>query len=198
MANFMTIELKDEGVQKLLQSIQRKLNNMIPVFNAIGEIVHGSIIENFERGGRPTKWKGLKDSTIAQRERENKWPGRILWRLGIAGGLAGSISYKAFQDRVELRANKASAITHQFGARKGEFGTVQAQVRQHIRRITQAFGKPIEPTDVTVSAHTRKMAVPWGDIPARPFMMVHPEDWDEIRETLRDYLFALRRNRAFA
>ena len=187
-----SIEAKDKGVQRLLQNLQERVRDMRPVFNVIGEIVHGSIQENFERGGRPRKWPQLKASTILQRLRERKWPGRILVRLGVAGGLMGAISYKPARDHVRLSANKPYATTHQFGARKGQFGTVTAQIRQHLRRITQAFGRPIEPTVVTVRAHTRQMEVPWGNIPARPLMVVQDEDWEEIKDTLADFLAGVR------
>lgn len=187
-----SIESKDSGVQRLLQKLQRRMENMRPIFSAIGEIVHGSIQKNFERGGRPFRWKALSPITIAQRERQKKWPGRILSRLGVAGGLMGSISYRTYADRTELSARKVYAPVHQFGARKGEFGTVEARIKQHVRRITQAFGRPIEPTNVMVRTHTRKMAVPWGDIPARPFMAVQDEDWKEIKETVLDFLIAVR------
>lgn len=38
-------------------------------------------------------------------------------------------------------------------------------VRQHVRTITQAFGRDIAPTNVTVSAHSKAMS-----IPARPYL----------------------------
>lgn len=42
-----------------------------------------------------------------------------------------------------------------------EFGFSGAmQVREHLRRITQAFGMPISPRDVLVSAHTRTVRYP--------------------------------------
>lgn len=187
-----SIEAKDREVQRLLRKVQERVKDMRPVFNVIGEIVHGSIQENFEHGGRPAEWKPLSPVTIAQRKRERKWPGRILVRMGAAGGLFGSISHKPFKDRTELSARKVYAATHHFGARKAQFGTVTAQIREHVRRITKAFGKPIEPTLVTVRAHTREMQIPWGDIPARPFMVVQDEDWEEIKGTLLDFLTMAR------
>lgn len=183
----ITIVAKDSGVQKLLAQIQKKLSNPKSAMSEIGEIVQGSIQKNFEQGGRPA-WKPLAASTIAQRQRIKKWPGQILVRTGVAGGLMGGINYRAFKDRVELSANKEYATTHQFGAAKGSFGTVEAQIKTHVRRISRAFGKPIKPRAVEVKAHKRMMTMPWGNIPARPFMMVQEEDWDEIRESLAEFL----------
>ena len=125
--------------------------------------------------------EALSPATIIQRQRERKRPGQILIRSGKAGGLLGRINYSPRNDRVTVSANKVYATTHHFGAKKGQFGTVLAQIPAHIR--TLASGKK-----VSVKAHSREMKVPWGDIPARPFMMVQGEDWDEIRETLLDFL----------
>jgi len=46
------------------------------------------------------------------------------------------------------------AAVHEFG-----YTGVQ-QVEAHTRRITQAFGEPIEPQTVQVSAHRRPMSIP--------------------------------------
>jgi phage gpG-like protein len=104
----------------------------------------------------------------------------------------GSINVKPHSDRVEVGTNKIYGAVHQFGAKKGDFGTVTAKVPAHKRRISQAFGKPIKPRTITVGAHTRRMQVPWGDIPARPFLAVQPRDWDEIRSALADYLARIK------
>ncbi|WP_035253305.1 phage virion morphogenesis protein [Desulfatiglans anilini] len=183
-----TIEIRDEGVRSLLSEIQSRLQHLKPAMSLIGEIVQESIERNFEEGGRPEKWKDLSSSTKLQRQRIRKWPGMILVRSGKAGGLMGAISYRAFDDRVEMSANKEYAAVHQFGAKRGAFGTILAKVRSHMRRM--ANGKTVQ-----VRAHTRKVVLPWGDIPARPFMMVQNEDWDEIRESLLDHLETARRQR---
>lgn len=182
----VSIKTDDSGVYRLLRQIEKRLGNLKPAMSLIGEIVHGSIQQNFEEGGRPRRWRPLSPVTIAQRRRLGKWPGRILVRSGVAGGLMGGISYRPYKDRVELSANKVYAATHQLGARRGQFGRVAATVREHIRRMKDG-------RTVKVKAHTRRMLVPWGDIPARPFMAVQTEDWDEIRESMLDYLVLLKR-----
>jgi phage gpG-like protein len=188
----LSVEIKDKGVKDLLERIRKRTQNLKPAMSLIGEIVHGSIQRNFEEGGRPQAWAPLAPSTIERRKRINRWPGRILVISGTAGGLMGGISYRSFDDRVELAANAPHATTHHFGAEKGSFGTVEAQVKTHVRRITQAFGKSIAPRNVTVKAHTRKATLPWGNIPARPFMLVQDEDWDEIRESLAEFLLGVK------
>ncbi|MBW1778636.1 MAG: phage virion morphogenesis protein [Deltaproteobacteria bacterium] len=175
----ITVEIEDEPVKKLLAEIQNRVRNLEPAMGLIGEIVQSSILENFEKQGRPTRWAHLSPATIEQRKKKGKWPGKILQRTGALKRIA----YTASATKVELTANAPYAAVQQFGARKGEFGTVAARVKAHVRKIGDKT--------VTVSGHIRTVPVPWGDIPARPFMMVQDEDWDEIIESLKDYILAL-------
>jgi len=184
----LEVQVKDKGIQDLLTRIERRVNHLKPVMGLIGDIALGSIQENFEKGGRPAKWAPLSKTTIAIRKRLNKWPGRILVRSGVAGGLMGGITYRPSDNDVRLAANKPYATTQHFGAKKGSFGTVAANIKAHIRKISQAFGRKIQPKDVMVKAHTREMTLPWGDIPARSFMLIQDDDWDEIKDTLADFL----------
>jgi len=179
----LEIKAKDQRVYNLLQRIQRKFGNFKPGLEIIGETVQASISRNFEKGGRPG-WKELSPVTKKIRKKKRKWPG---WILVVSGALK-SISDRIGKDRVTLSANKKYAALQQFGAKKGSFGEIEANIKAHIRKITRAFGRPGKPRKVSVRAHTRKMKLPWGDIPARPFMMVQDEDWDEIRESLNDFI----------
>ena len=181
----LSLTIKDKGIKRLLSDIQRRMGNLTPAMKIIGQIVRTSIVRNFEKGGRPAKWKPLSPITLARRKGR-----KILMDRGMGGGLAGSIHSRADKDSVTIGTNKIYAATHQFGAKKGSFGTVEAEIKTHMRKITQIFGRPVKPRKVTVRAHTRKMKLPWGDIPARPFIFVHPEDWTEIRESLNDFILA--------
>jgi len=176
MPNF-DVKIDDSGLKRLLKRLTGRLRNLTPVTREIGEIVLESIQRNFQVGGRPRRWRRLSRATIAQRKRIRRWPGKILFRQGPAGGLMGSISYAPGPDRVTLSARKVYAAVHQFGARRGEFGRVLATVRQYTRK-----------DGVTVRAHTRRMLVPWGTIPARPFMVVQTGDWAEIKHAVGNYL----------
>lgn len=183
----ITIEPHDEGIKELFGRLLKQLGDLRPVMAVAGDIVHSSILKNFEQGGRPG-WRALSPVTIAQRTKIRRWPGRILLRQGVAGGLMGSISYQAERDRVVLSANKVYAKVHQFGAKAGSFGRFLIQVPEHTRKISKAFGRAIDPREVKVRAHEREAALPWGDIPARPFMLVQDEDWEEMRESLAEFI----------
>jgi len=110
----ITIEANDHGVSRLLTRIQNRTKSAKPAMSIIGSIVRASVVRNFEKEGRPQKWRRHSKKTIALRGVGAK----ILRDQGFAGGLLGSINYKAFNDRVIIGTNKNYAATHQFGDEK--------------------------------------------------------------------------------
>lgn len=163
------ITANDKKVTELLERIRKKLGDLTPAMKIIGSTVRASVIRNFEKSGRPSKWK--KHSRLTEKRRGKG--AKILMGQGLAGGLAASINYKADKDNVKIGTNKIYAAVHQFGAKKGSFGTVAANIK----------------------AHTRKMKLPWGDIPARPFLVVQKEDWGEVTEALIEFLLDKKRKK---
>lgn len=174
MTDAINITVTDHGVRKVLQKIVRKFANTKPAMKLLGEVALESIQTNFEVGGRygfspgtdrftggTRKWQALHWKTIAQRKRLGYWhsasnTGQILVRRGRQGGLLGSISYAAENDKVTVGANKkydsgASAASLHFGTLVSDTGT---------------------------------------RLPARPFMVIQDEDWDEMRASLGDWLMA--------
>ncbi len=75
------------------------------------------------------------------------------------GHLRGNLADQLGRDYVEIGSPFKYANTHQFGARKGAFGKTQR-------------GAPI----------------PWGDIPARPFLGVSGDDRRAINAIITDYI----------
>ncbi len=75
------------------------------------------------------------------------------------GYLGGNLAYRAGSGEVEIGSPDKRARTHQFGAAKGAFGATK-----------------------------RGAPVPWGDIPARPFLGLSDEDKDDIRDIVARYL----------
>lgn len=79
--------------------------------------------------------------------------------LQDSGQLASSITVSHDATNAAVGTNKVYGPTQQFGAKKGEFGVTKR-------------GAPI----------------PWGDIPARPFLSVTEEDKEAIVALTEDYL----------
>ncbi len=79
--------------------------------------------------------------------------------LAESGVLGGNLAYRAGSGEVEIGSPDKRAGTHQFGAAKGAFGTTKR-------------GAPI----------------PWGDIPAHPFLGLSDADEADIRNIVLRHL----------
>lgn len=69
--------------------------------------------------------------------------------------------------------------THEFGFK----GAVS--VRAHLRTVTQAFGKPIPPTQQQVGAHTRKVNLPEKSFLRSALREMQPEIERTMREAVQ-------------
>ncbi len=132
-----------------------------------GGVVRESIRTNFAAGGRPVQWKPLK---VRQGQ-----------PLRDTGRLQDSITSRVRGDVVLVGTNVEYAAVQNFGAKKGSFGETVVQVRAHQRRSRSGVTS-------TVRQHSRRTMMPWGDIPARPFMLVQDEDIVEIEALSASYI----------
>ena len=154
----ISIVLDDQAVQAAFTRLLKSGQDSQPLLASVGEIVLNSTRARFadeeDPDGNP--WEPLKAST---RARKTKNPDRILTASGLLGG--SSINIRAGRRQVEIGSSRLYAATHQFGAKKGQFGSTQR-------------GAPI----------------PWGDIPARPFLGLSAQDKEDIEATISDYLLS--------
>ena len=168
-------------IRRMIGQLKNRMGDMSPVMRAVSQDMYQAVTDNFLAGGRP-RWDPLRPSTIANREKNGTWPGQILHQ---SGQLKNSIT--PFSDRTSagVGTNKPYAKTHQFGARKGQYGrkTVVQQVRQHLRRSRSG-------RQSTVRAHrrTRTIAIPWGNVKKRPFFVLPDDAVADITDTLRSFL----------
>lgn len=132
MGDPILFNCKDDQLQRSLKGIIKRMGSPKAGLEVIGEIVHESIQTNFEDGGRPEKWKPLAASTIRQRKKKGKWPGRMLVRSGTDGGLMGAIAYRVFNDRVVAHASKVYAAIHHFGGKAGKGRKVDIPARPYM------------------------------------------------------------------
>ena len=79
--------------------------------------------------------------------------------IGATHSLATQISYAVSLDTLKVGSPMIYAATQQFGASRGQFGK-----------------------------NKRNHPIPWGDIPARPFLGVSKEDEEMIDNTVAEYL----------
>lgn len=166
------IEIQSEELRRAMTRLQESTQNMRPLMENIGAALSSSISLRFRDSVAPdgSSWKPLSDVTLALRRGSSA---KILRDSGI---LAASITANASPNQVEVGTGLEYAKTHQFGAKKGQFGVFTTKVKAHTRK-----GRPVREYD-------RKQAIPWGDIPARPFIGFSTEDEDEISRLIAEHL----------
>jgi phage gpG-like protein len=171
-----------EDANKIVRQIEERVIDLTPALNDIGNMLTTSILRNFEEGGRPS-WVDLKPSTWAR-----KTTTKILVESGMRGGLMGSIGYDLENSGRRLIVGAIQyevpyAAAHQFGLKGRIEQSIAAHTRAaHVRRTKRG---PVAVKEHQVSAHTRTIN---QNIPARPFVVIQPEDLIEIEQIIRDFL----------
>jgi len=171
----LTYKIDDAELQEKVGEISNRIQNRKKAMEAIGVLARESVRTNFEVGGRPNKWPAPK--------RRDGQP------LLDTGKLKNSIGKQVDGDTVYVGTNVVYAAVHHFGAKKGSFGSFAVKVDAHQRIVKEAFGKELKfPVAATVKGHTRNVKLPWGNIPARPFMLLQQEDLGDINELLSNWI----------
>lgn len=154
------VEVQDQAVQALLHRLSQSVKNLQPAMGEIGTTLVDHVRLGFKGGTDPwgSKWKSIGQAAIMGRlkHRKNSFlksgkiskPGQNYLTGGVqplldTGNLRSSITYRATGNSVEVGTNVKYASTHQIGAKQGAFGRTR-----------------------------RNSPIPWGNIPARPFMPI--------------------------
>ena len=167
----ITVSIQDEQVRVFIEELAERFGDLTPLMRNIGEIIRERAMQSFASSASP-EGEPWKPSFRALRQ-----GGKTLIDTAI---LRNSINVRPGPTSVEIGSPIEYAGTHQFGAKRGSFGTVSAIVREHLRKSKKG-------TKYSVRKHTRQVALPWGDIPARPFLGIAPEDWNDIHDAIFEY-----------
>ncbi len=146
------ITFTDEQVLNALSKLVASGKNMQPLMRRIANHLQASVEQSFADEASPDgkPWAKLKPSTINKRKKLKQLPIKI---LAGEDSLLTSISSDFDRQSAVAGTNVVYATTHQYGAKKGQFGVSK-----------------------------RGMPIPWGDIPARPFLGVSPKDKEKIQK----------------
>lgn len=145
-------------------------------WSAIGEALLTSTKQRFATSTAPdgTQWQANTQTTIdafvnrfsGTRTKKNKVnaKGRRIAAgkkplIGESRALSQTINYTADNNSVEIGSPLVYAATHQFGAKRGQYGKSK-----------------------------KNSPIPWGDIPARPFLGISSDDEEAIRDTFGDFI----------
>ena len=144
------IEVKIAALEALLGRAIALGANMTPITRALAGVLADIPERAFANQADPATgqaWAPLAPATVAKR-------GSATPILQVSGALAGSIQSESGPDFARVTTADVKAPTHQFGAKKGQYGSTKR-------------GRPI----------------PFGDIPARPIFGIGPEDEEELLQT---------------
>lgn len=154
----ISIDIKQ--LDSLFDRLKKAAAHPAPLMRQIADVMWDAVEENFAQEGRP-RWQGLKP------------PGRPGGKiLQASGRLAASIVPSSSADTAAVGTNVKYAAIHQFGG----------QTRPH--RIVARNAKALK----FGNRFARSVNHPGSKIPARPFLVLAPEDEDEIEQTVSDYL----------
>lgn len=158
MAALLQITIQDLAGPKL-QALQAALAKPEKLLRAVGGEALDHMQANFKGQHDPhgNPWPKLRPLTLARRR---KGGAHI---LRDTGRLANSICLVFSGNAVQVGTDVRYAPTHQFGVKQGEFGTKTVPVKAHTKTSKKG-------NKYSVKAHTKQQPIPWGNIPARPFI----------------------------
>lgn len=152
----ITIDQSSDGpVLEALQGLVNVGGNLAPVMGEIARTLETRVALGFRQGVSPY---GEPWAPITYRQGQP---------LRDTRQLQGSITSDHGKDYATIGTNTSYAPVHQFGLSQ------TVMVPPHERTITQAFGKSIPPTKVSVKAHTRQ-----AHVIARPFLPIRNNEVD--------------------
>ena len=158
-----------------MREVVSRARQLHGLLTAAGQIVKRSVEMNFQAGGRPAKW--APRSEPYGRKMRAAGHNQV---LVVSGDLKNSITADVNVDEVTVGSSLKYARPMQVGAKKGSFGTVTVA-----RRLGKA-GR----SGASLFSRGWKMAVPWGDIPARPFLRLQEIDTQRLRKMAAEWITA--------
>lgn len=161
-------EIEANEVKAALARLAGAVSDMKPLMQELGEIMIDRTKGNFKEGQSPDgqKWADKTPTTIAAyMARKDPVDSRPLF--GPSKQLSTQIFYEVDPAEVRWGSNLIYSAVMQFGAKKGAFGT---------KTGTNKKGREFS------------MPMPWGDIPARPYLGVGAEDSRLLIEAIEEYL----------
>lgn len=163
------LEIENDQITPALAGVSEALGDLLPLFQDFGKFLVESTIDRFPTGRAPdgSVWAPKSPVTLAAYGARKS--NRVDRRplFGPSGALSSNINYEAFSDRVEWGSPMIYAAVQQFGAAKGAFGRT-----------------------------SRNGPIPWGNIPARPFLGISAEDEVQLLDIVAEWMESAARGGA--
>jgi phage virion morphogenesis protein len=159
--SMIEIELDDREVLDYLHQLQQRTGDITPALGEIGEYLIKSTKERFGTGTAPDGTPWAKNSDLTLSRKEGTQP-----LIGETKRLSTEFSYFIGNNELTFGSPLEYAAIHQFGVGQGESGRGSFKTRKG------------------------SFPIPWGDIPARPFIGISDSDQMEILDIISGYLSA--------
>lgn len=166
------INITTDEISTGLARLAAGLSNMSPVMAEISDYMYDATKNRFNTGIGPdgASWAARSPVTLAAYARRGEKYGAV--PLTKMGTMKRQIHKGYGADFAEVGSGAVQAAVMQFGAAQGEFGA-------RIGR-TQKTDK--------VKSHDFFTLLPWGNIPARPFLGISAEDETNISEIILEWM----------
>ena len=155
----LEVELDTTEVRQAFNRLLKSTRDTGPLMKNIGEMLLNSTRDRFRNEQDPDGKAWEPLSEVTKGRKKN-----VDKVLTERGHLSGSINYRSGDGFIEIGSTRIYAGTHQFGASRGALGTGSFKTR------------------------AGTFPVPWGDIPARPFLGLSAGDRLAINNAVADYL----------
>ena len=161
----VTINIKNDRITPALEKLARQMGDMSNVMNDIGQALVASSEKRMDEGVSPDGTPFAPRSPVTVRAYVKRG---ISFRgvLHKSGKLRQSLFHTYGPEHVEIGTVEPYAAVMQFGAQQGQFGAF--------------IGK-----DKLGRDHFH--SIPWGNIPARPFLGISPLDETNILDILAEW-----------
>lgn len=170
----ITVEIDTAEVQAALDRVAAHLTDMSDLMNEIGMFLVASTEQRFKDGKDPqgNPWAARSPVTIRHYELTGQSFGPVLHKTGDLGS---SIHHQYDATSVSIGTNLIYSAVQQFGAARGSFDVWTGMV-------------PIDKKNPDRGQRFHMMPIPWGNIPARPFIGLSAEDRTNILDTVEEWL----------
>ena len=161
------IDLDDKELRATLSRLVAFGHDLSPVTAEIAAHILRVTGDAFEQERDPatgSAWAPLSEVTLRQREKSGHVGSDGAKKLQASRNLLKSIVADFDAESAVVGTNLVYATTQQFGAERGEFGHGQFKTKKG------------------------SFPIPWGNIPARPFLGVSPEDERAITDIISDHV----------
>ncbi|MEL7113988.1 MAG: phage virion morphogenesis protein [Pseudomonadota bacterium] len=160
--------ISQDEIETGLARLGQEFDDMTELMQDLGEVLQDATQERFTQGTAPdgTPWAPKSQATI-DGYRRGEGRGRnapVDFRplFGPSKRLSSEIHYVASPQSVEVGSSLIYSAVQQLGASKGAFGTA-----------------------------SNGSQIPWGDIPARPFLGISDEDETGLRAAVEEWLMRI-------